>query len=268
LSTKFTKEELKNPDQMTQTLRKGFAWTTNHSKMVVVAVVVFLVVGIGASIMQMVNEKKETAVQEKYFSAEKAYTDKKRSFDEAARAELMASQAKDKKNIPPVDASKKATGDLQKDYGSVITNFEALISEAPSSKAAQMSALNLSDIYLQYKKNDEALATLQKVESGLSKKDMLTALAWMQMGNAVANKGDCKGAVEKWQKISDTKALAFAHDEAKLRMGLCYESLNDLAKAEQLYTEVAKKEDVNTSDFVASKEAEKYLRLLKAKKNL
>ncbi|MNT40352.1 hypothetical protein D3C72_1766590 [compost metagenome] len=50
-------------------------------------------------------------------------------------------------------------------------------------------------------------------------------------------------------------------------MGLCFETMNDLAKAEELYTQVTKKEDA-TADFAASREAQKYLRLLKAKKNL
>ncbi len=51
-------------------------------------------------------------------------------------------------------------------------------------------------------------------------------------------------------------------------MGLCFESMNDLAKAEEIYTQISKKDDQNTTDFAASREAQKYLRLLRAKKNL
>lgn len=268
MSTKFSKEEMKSPDQVTQTLRQGFVWTTTHSKMVIGAVAAFVVIGAGVSLMSYFSEKKEVSQQEKYFLIEKSYTEKKRGFEEAARAEIVASQAKDKKPAPAFDPAKKATGDLTKDYGTVITGFAAFIADAPNSKAAQMAALNLSDIYASYKMNDEALTTLQKVEKGLDKDDMLTALVWMQMGNLLANKSDCKGAVEKWQTLANNKSLAFAHDEAKLRMGLCYEAMNDLAQAEAVYSEVGKKGDQNTTDFAASREAQKYLRLLKAKKNL
>lgn len=97
MSTKLSKDA-KSPDQVTQTLRKGFVWTTSHSKMVITAIAVFLVVGIGWSFMNYASEKKETAQQEKYFSIEKSYTEKKRGFDEAARAESAAASAKDKKN--------------------------------------------------------------------------------------------------------------------------------------------------------------------------
>lgn len=268
MSTKFSKEELKSPDQVTKTLREGFVWTTTHSKIVITAVVAFVVLGLGVSIASYMTEKKEVTQQEKYFLLEKAYTEKKRGYEEAARAEIMANQAKDKKDTPKFDPAKKASGDLQKDYGTEVAGFEAFISESPNTKAAQMAAINLSEIYLSYKKHDEAFAALQKVEKGLSKNDTLTALVLMQMGNVQADKSDCKAAIEKWQALSGMKALAFAHDEAKLRMGLCYESMNDLAKAEEIYTEIGKKEDQNTTDFTAAKEAQKYLRLLKAKKNL
>ncbi|QDK37823.1 tetratricopeptide repeat protein [Bdellovibrio sp. NC01] len=268
MSTKLSKEDLKSPDQVTKTLREGFVWTTTHSKLVVGAIAIFVVIGGGISISGYLSEKKETEVQEKYFLVEKAYNDKKRGFEEASRAEMMAAQSKDKK-VPAVDPSKKATGDLQKDYGTVVPGFEALINDGPKTKAAQMAALNLSAIYIEYKKPEEALATLQKVEKGLNKSDATSALILLQTGNVQADKGDCKAAVDSYQKIADSKAFQFAHDEAKLRMGLCYEAMNDSAKAEQLYTEVAKKENSEApTDVAAVREASKYLRLLKAKKSL
>lgn len=266
MSTKLTKDDVKSPDQMTKTLRQGFNWTTAHSNMVMGAIALFVVAGVGYSLYGYFSEKKEMTQQEKYFVLEKNYTDTKRGFDEATRAELMAAQNKDKK--APVPTGKKASGDLQADYGTVITGFEAFIGETPNSKAAQMAALNLSDIYLTYKKNEEALSALQKVEKGLDQDDALTSLVWMQMGNVLANKNDCQGAIQKWESITKVKSLTYAHDEAKLRMGLCFESMNDLEKAEMLYAEVGGKQDPATTNFAASREAQKYLRLLKAKKNL
>jgi predicted negative regulator of RcsB-dependent stress response len=266
LSTKISKDDLKI-DQVTKTMRQSFVWTTDHSKMVLGAIIGFVVLGGAFSLWSVWSEKKEISQQEKYFILEKAYNEKKRGFDEVARAEMMAASAKDKTKTPPVDVTKKASGDLAKDYGSIPADLQAMIDSAPGTKAAQMAALNLSDLYSTYGKNDEALAALDKVTKGLGSAEAISALVWMQSGNLLANKGDCKAAVEKWQHIADSKSLAFAQDEAKLRMGLCFESMNDLAKAEELYTQVTKKEEAS-ADFAASREAQKYLRLLKAKKNL
>ncbi|WP_413581517.1 tetratricopeptide repeat protein [Bdellovibrio sp. HCB288] len=268
MSTKFTKEELKSPDQVTKTLREGFVWTTTHSKIVITAVFAFIVIGGGMALMNYLSHKKDAETQGKYFALEKAYTEKKRGFDEALRAEVTAAAAKDKKNAPAVDPSKKPTGDIQKDYGTVITGFEALLNESPKTTAGQMAALNLSDIYVSHKMYDEAMASLSKVEAGLNKSDLTSGLVWMQMGNILADKGDCKGAVAKWDAVVASKSFSYAHDEAKLRQGLCYETMNDAAKAEQLYTEVAKNTDAQNADTAATREAAKYLRLLKAKQNL
>jgi hypothetical protein len=266
LSIKIDKHDVKSPDQVTKTLREGFVWTTAHSQLVLGGIALFIVVGAGASIYGYLSDKKETALQEKYFTVEKEYTDKKRGFEEYARAELVAAQAKDKK-APAPDASKKSSGDLQKDFGTAIAGFETIIKESSGTTAAQMAALNLSDIYGDYGKPEEAYNVLTQVEKGLGKNHALTALVLQRMGSLLANKNDCKGAIEKWKMIADRKGLKFASDEAKLRMGLCYENLNDLAMAEQMYTEVSSNQDAN-ADFVATKEAQKYLRLLKAKKNI
>jgi hypothetical protein len=48
----------------------------------------------------------------------------------------------------------------------------------------------------------------------------------------------------------------------KLKSGLCYETLKDLVRAEQMYTE-AKNED---QESATGRSAEKYLRLLQAAK--
>lgn len=264
----FTKADLKSPDQMTKTLREGFVWTTNHSKLVIGLIAAFIVIGGGTAIIQHFSQAKETALQTKYFTLEKNYNELHRNFTEANRAEATPVSGKDKK-APAVDPAKKASGDLTKDYGSVVAGFEALINEAPTSKAAQMAALNLSNLYLEYKKNDEALAVLHKIESGINKSSTIGALIHMQMGSILAGKNDCKAAVAIWQKLTDTKSLQFAHNEAKLRMGLCYEAMNETAKAESLYTEIAKKEDsMSGADVAAAHDAGKFLRLLKAKKSL
>lgn len=260
------KNAFNSPDQVTEKLREGFVWTTGHSKLVLTAIVLFVVIGLGVSITGYFSEKKETTAQEKYFVIEKSYTAKKEGFEQAERSEMAAALNKDKKNPAPPATGVKPTGDLTQDYGPIVTNFESLITESPDTKAAEMAALNLSDIYLSYKKYDEALNVLVRVEKGLSHSGMLTALVLEQMATVYADKNDCKTAVSKLEEILQMKALAFAHDEAKLRMGLCYEALNDSGLAEKMYVEVSRQSDPN-GDSMAAHQADKYLRLLKAKKN-
>jgi predicted negative regulator of RcsB-dependent stress response len=257
-------KDAKTPDQMTQTLRKGFVWTTTHSKIVAVGIIVFVAIGLGTSLYGYFVQQKEIAQQEKYFLLEKNYLAKKADFDTAERA---ASMPKDKK-APPADTGKMPTGDIAKDYGTALTDLENFINENPQTQAAQMAVLHLTDSYMKYKNPDAALALIQKVQPSLDKKEVLSALVHIQWGNILAGKGDCNGALPHWEQVTQVKRFAFAHDEARLRMGFCYQSMNDVAKAEQIYTEVAKSAGTTDRDFAAAREAEKFLRLIKAKKNL
>jgi tetratricopeptide (TPR) repeat protein len=259
LSKKISKKDLKAPDQFHAELIKGFQWTTSHSQAVLGLVAVFVIAGAVYSGVTYFKSEKENTVQQKYYTFERQYTEKKAGFDQA----LMQKDKKDPK-APPVEA---ASGDLQKDYGTVVEGFESVLKEYPKTRGGQMAALNLSEIYANYKKNDDALRVLKAVEPGLGASEMLTALVYSQMGNIYADQNDCKQAIEQWQKIVDSKKLAFAQNEAKLRMGVCYESLNDLSKAEQMYTEASKKDEATPGDDMsASRDAEKYLKLLKMKK--
>lgn len=255
---KIDSKELKSPDKLQQELQKGFQWTTQHSKLVGLLLIGFLVVGAGLSAKSYLDEKKEAELQSKYYQAEKKLVEKKNAF-QAAQAQADAPKPK-KGEKAPEPAGVKASGDFDKDYGPVATELNKIIEEAPKSKAAKMAALNLSDVQAEYGKNEDALNTLKKVSAG--SKDLLLGLVHTQMGTIQANMNDCQSALGTWdQVLSNAKAISM-HSSVKLKQGLCYESMQDFTKAERLYTE-AKAEQ---GDSPTAKAAEKYLRLLQTAK--
>jgi len=266
LSTKLSKEDVKNPDQVLKTLNQGFQWTQSHSNIVIAALVLFIVVGIGWSTMNYMSTKSESQAQEDYFTFEKSYLDKKGGFDEADRAALRPPTAKN-----PEAPKAKATGDMDKDYGPEIAGFKSVIEKHPKSKAAQMAALNLSEVYVNYKKIDDAAQALEKVAEKSSGKDLISAIVLTQYGNILSNKEDCKGALEQWGKVLGQSKAAFLHDTLRLKSAFCYEKLNDTAKAEELYKKVSQNsqdaKNPEAGETGIGKDAEKYLRLLNIKKN-
>ena len=261
----ITKEDLKKPDQFTAIISKALDWAIKNSKIVLGGIASFIVFGLAIVLISYLDSQKELAQQEKYFLLEKKYTDTKRNFEEAARVASVKATDKNSKEESKFTA---ATGDLTKDYGTLVPEFESFIENAHGTKAAQMAALHLSNLYQSYGKNNEATALLEKITHDLENGEVLKALILLQKGSVLANQDKCQDALTAWEKVTKDKGLSYAHDEAKLRSGLCYEKLNDLAKAETIYTELAKKENNNDVDLVAVKEAQKYLRLLKVKQNL
>lgn len=252
MTTKIDKHDVKNPDALTQELKKGFAWSVQHSKMVAGAAAAFIFIGTAYSAFSYFMHSQEAKLQEKYYLTEKEYYSIKEKFE--APAPLA------NKDLKTQTTTVKATGDLEKDYGTVLTAWNNLIAEKPGSRAAMMAALHVSDIYSQYKKNDLALASLSKIQP---KKDLLSALILDKKASLQAEGGDCKAALTTWDQILNNKKYDFMSAELKLKKGLCYETLNDTAQALAMYTQ-ARDSDANSP---TAKTAEKYLRGLQSKKN-
>jgi predicted negative regulator of RcsB-dependent stress response len=267
LSTKLSKDDVKNPDQVLKTLNQGFQWTQAHSTMMIAAIAAFLVLGVGVSIFTSMSEKKETQAQASYGQFEKTYLDKKRGFEEAIRDSLKPNPLKEKD--PKAAAKAVATGDIEKDYGTEVAGFNKVIAENGGTKAAQMAALSLSEIYLNYKKTDEAYQALQKVEPKSHGNDLISYVVLTQYGNVLSEKNDCKGAVDQWGKVLAHKEALFLHDTLRIKSALCYEKMNDLGKAEELYKKVSQNSQAQPEsaggEAGLSKDADKYLRLLKLK---
>ena len=102
---------------------------------------------------------------------QKKYLEQKNLFDEAER-DKQAEEDKKKATPKTKEAVKPeekkapktlATGDLEKDYGSVVKDFEDLVSAQPRSNAGKMAALILADIYIDHNKFSESLVVLNKL---------------------------------------------------------------------------------------------------------
>lgn len=261
----ITKEDLKKPDQFKATMDKVMAWILKNPKVVLGGIAAFLVFGLSLVLISYLEHEKEVLQQEKYFLVEKKYAEQKRKFDEATRQlELKKSD----KNAVVDESLKTASGDLTADYGTVVHEFEGIIANGHGTRAAQMAALHLSNIYVSYGKKDEAYSVLEKITHDLHKGDSLKALLLLQKGNILVDQDKCADAQIAWQKIVADKGLSYAHDQAKLRTALCFEKMNEPAKAEAIYKEIVAKESNANADFTTVKEAQKYLRLLNVNKTV
>lgn len=254
---KKEQKELRSQDKFQQELQKGFQWTTNHSKLVGLLLVGFLVVGAGLSAKSYLNAEKEEKLQGQYYQIEKKLFEKKAQFQEAEQPPPAKNEKTDKKaQAKPENTPAKATGDFSQDYGAIAGELRQIIDQAPQSKAAQMAALNLSDLQLEYNLPAEALATLQKV--GADSKDLLSGMIQTQLGTVQANMDDCSSALTTWSRVFSNAGAKPLHSAVKLKAGLCYEAMKDYTKAQQAYNEVK----ADDKDSAAARSADKYLRLL------
>lgn len=247
----------KKQDPVARVLETTLTFAEKNAKVLFIILVLIVIAGIGYGINDNLTMKKEATFQERYAQAEKEQLEKERNFEEADRAPLAPE--KDKKPEPKISA----TGDLEKDFGSSVKIYNEVIREAPQTKAARMAAIKLSDLYLKYKKPDDAMNSLKEVAARMHN-DLTGYLVTFQKANVQSQIGQCSEAVSTWETLVRNKHAAFLHKEAQVRMGLCYETMKDFAKAELMYIEASKKDE--RDDFGPAKDAEKYLRLLKLRK--
>lgn len=225
MSQKFTKQQLRSPDMVTAELQKGFTWTTQHSKLVGLLVIAFVVVGGGFAATQYFQNQKESELQVQYFEAEKAYFTAK--------------------TATPV-------GDITAPAG----QLESIIEKAPTTKAAAMSALLLSQIHDKDADRMKAEEALGKVKA--SGQGLLPALVTMELGNVRADLGKCDEAVQAWDQVLANKEVSFLYAQAHINKGLCLQKTGKRDLAKESFT-AAKAADPQSE---AGRSADKYLRLL------
>ncbi len=225
MSQKFSKQDLNTPDSLTTELKKGFQWSTQHSKLLVVLVIAFIVIGGGFATVQYFQNKKEAELQVEYFTAEKAY--------------LTAKTA-----TPPTDVTASAG------------KLESIIERAPTTNAAAMSALLMSKIHSAQADRAKAEAALNKVKP--SDKGLLPALVTMELGNVRADLGKCDEALQSWNQVIAIKDVEFLHAQAHINKGLCLQKIGKRDLAKESFA-AAKSTDPQGE---AGRNADKYLRLL------
>lgn len=252
---KSKKNDARKPDIVTAELKKGFEWTTSHTSIVIGVVIAFVVIGGGYSLWRVMSVRSEKELQTKYFELESQVGKKKEAF-EAAKAPKNPLQPKEDKKPTPAPA----TGDLAKDYGDLPKQLLDFAEKNPKSKAGAMAVLTASGILAEYKKPEEAIPTLKKVQTS----GILSGLVSMQLATLLANTGKCDEASPVFEKIVAGSETSFLKLEAKLKLAICAEQSGNLVKAEQGFLQVVDEGKGNSY----ARSAQKYMRLLQFKKTV
>ncbi len=249
MAKKISKEELRSPDAFVKTMEQGYSFTTRYGKSIAALFIVGLVVAVGVVVTNFLKERKENAAVQALYQPQSEY---KKLQDQYQQAKAPADVKTDLKTPKPV----AATGDLQKDYGTVIPGFESVIKEHSGTVAAGQAAVYLASIYQEHGKLDEAKAVLEKPLKDLSKDTLIYSVANMVYGNILASQDNCKDAVASFERVKN-----FLSVDASVKAGVCYEKLGQLDRAAEMYRKAS-----TQSESSSSLAAKGYLRALEQKR--
>lgn len=239
----------------------GMSFLERNAKVVLALAIVAILAGLGYAGLQFVQSRQERVAQNAYYDAEKDYVKIRDGFDQARFRTLRPEVRPDAPQAEDARTSAPATGDLEKDYGSVLAKLEAVALEHKGTAGGAQAAILVAETYLNYNQPDKAVEFARIPAESLPAGHVLGTLAKTLLGNAMAAKNDCQGAVRVWQQVLDAKSATYLHPEVSLRSGLCYESLNQPDKAAEMYRKVI----VDAADTTAGSTAKGLLRALEIK---
>lgn len=229
-------------------------------------VVISLIFGAGAlgaigyTIYQTIQHSRELKAQTAFYAVDAKYVKARQEY-EKNEFQAMAPK-KDPKDPKAKEEGKKKSGDLEKDYGTAGADFEKVIRDFPGSAASAQAAIVATELYLDYKKIEPAVAVSELAMKSPPKHPILKGLVEMSLGNAYAAKGDCAKATESWKEILVREELRSLSAEAALRSGLCFEKLGQADRAAEMY----QKASIGATGSSATETAKSLLRAIEVRK--
>ena len=229
-------------------------------------IAVFAVLGIGlagalgASIYGWWQTEKEQKAQEAFFRVEKDYKDTRSNFEKAKATQATALKDKKKKR-DKTSTEGLPSGDLEKDYGKVLSRLEVVEKKHAGSSAAHLASLLSARILVEYKEFQRAEKSLLGSAEKKTSSKFLQALVQVMLGTVIEAQGRCEVAVTHWQSVLAMESVGYLHAEALLRQALCFENLSKTSQARDLYQRIQR----DHAKSSAGQKAKTYLRLLNIK---
>lgn len=256
--TKQIEADAKRPDSFIVFGEKVFKTIEKHRLSIALGLIGLFVVGIGlAAYDQIVNWREakaasriynsESVILKKVAELERKESEKLQKLTEA----MMASKSK----TPPALPEKEKV-DFDAVFGSAVGSLEQAILSDLQSQAGRAAAANLIGLYLNYEKVDKATEFVSKLN--IKSQDTMGALLNIQVATLAMNQGDYQKASEILEKLTQQKDTEFLRPTGLLKLGLCYEKLQQMDRAKEVYTRVS----TEFPDTETSRNAKSYLRSL------
>jgi predicted negative regulator of RcsB-dependent stress response len=146
-------------------------------------------------------------------------------------------------------------------FSTVIKSYNDFFANFRKTKIESAGHLQLADFYLKYEQNEKAEEILNKAVNALKKTDFYYGFVSMKLSQVLINNQKYSEAIKVLENVSGLPEHSHIHAESLLRVGQCYEKLQDLEKAKQYFERVNR----DFSNTESAKNAKLYLRYLALK---
>lgn len=254
-------KELKGPDAFVSTSDRVFAWIEQHARSISLLCAVVLIGAVGYTANNWWNHRQEEKAAEKLYGPENELkkAEEKIRDERAEKMKALANPTSKAKNAAKPEVSRPA--DFQADYAPAVDKIRTAIKAYAGTRAALVSALNLSNFLIQQKQYSMALEVLSIPTYQPPSGDLLAGFKLMHAGLAQLENGKADEALKNYENVLKSKELGYFHSEAMLKSGVAYELKGDLNRARESYEKLSR-DFPNTE---ASNTGQQYKRLLDLK---
>lgn len=260
MNKKDLKDTLKQPDTFISTSHVALKWIEEHARVVAGIVGLGAVLGLSYTGFAFFQARKEAAAAEHLYKFE-AQLKKAEGQIRDERAKKMQELAGLGKGKAPGKADDMRPVDFAKDFAPIVASLKAELKGQAGTRAAMVSALNLSYFLVQQEQFQEALEVMNTPGTVPSTGDLLGGFWRMHSGLVLLENGKTDEALAQYDQVLAAAELKPFHPEAMLKKGIALEIKGDTAKAKDVYEQIGR--DFPASD--ASSAAAQYLRLMELK---
>lgn len=252
-------DSIKQPDSFVSTSHVVLHWIERHSVVMGSIVALGAALGLSYTGYNFYVNKTESSAAESIYKVESQLKKAESSIrDERAKKMQELASGKTKTAKAAEDARPV---DYAKDYAPIVNSMKAALKDQSGTRAAMVSALNLSYFLVQQKQFQEALEVMKTPTKKPSAGDLLSGFWHMHYALVLLENNQADEALKLYSEVLATPDLKPFHAEAMLKSGVASELKGDAPKAKDIYEKIGR-EFPNTE---AASSASQYLRLMELK---
>lgn len=261
MSKKLTKEEVKKPDAFIHYTDKLIEWIERHGKILTMVLAFIVLAGASYVLFNKYQQYNEVSAQESLYHLRvelEKLNEKFKAKDEKTKSTKVN---KDTTQDAPDEESTKLPKDFTEHFLAIIAKYKEFINEHPGTGAQSAAYIQLAHLYAENKKWSEVSELLTQPLNQLKKESFYHGLMAMLKSQALMNQEKYNEATAILEGVSGQDQQKHLHAESLLRIGLCYEKLEDFVKAKQYFERVSREFE----ESEAANLAKNYLRYLALK---
>lgn len=241
---KQVKEDIKGHDKFVTAVDKAWARVSQHKYLVVGAVVLAILGGIGVTVSSHLREKSEGKAQSELFLAQHELETARQKLTQLAQPPAV--KEADKTKTKKADAKPPEPRVLSKDekateLKSSIEKYEGVMSSHKGTRAALLAAIEASALWIEIEQPQKAVDLIETAWNARTGGPTLVGSLALARAQAFERAGQYEKSIAALDQFPKSSGIDFLLSEAMMVRAMCQLKLQQPGKAAEVLKELGEK---------------------------